>query len=196
MTGQPARTSSNLQRVGVIFVSFGGSVRQSVNSITRAFGSRRAELTKSELQQYYWTKKNIEKSEQRLEELYSMAESITARLKKDADAIQGRGNTSDKVGNITSEIYDVKQEIEAYLESSVILLRRIEASIKQLPAREMYLIRARYIENRTWEQICVDMNYGWRQIHRIHSDALNELAKDGTQWHTEKDYNGIGESEQ
>lgn len=39
------------------------------------------------------------------------------------------------------------------------------------------LLINRYILFKSWEQISLDMNYSWRQIHRIHSKALNEVEK-------------------
>jgi len=133
-------------------------------------------MTKTDLQEYYWTKRNVEKLEQRLEELYTMATNITASLKKDADAIHGQGQTSDKVGNIVAEMELTRAEIQRTIEQGYTILRQIEQAIKALPARETYLIRARYIEHHSWEQIAVDMSYSWRQIHSIHSGALQILG--------------------
>ena len=50
-------------------------------------------------------------------------------------------------------------------------------SVNGLCEREAYLIRLRYLELKRWEEICVEMNYSWKHIHRIHSDALMLLAK-------------------
>jgi DNA-directed RNA polymerase specialized sigma subunit len=72
-----------------------------------------------------------------------------------------------------------RAEISDKIQQNYAELRRIELAIQTLPAREMYLIRSRYIDHRSWEQICVDMNYSWRQMHRIHSDALNGLGGEG-----------------
>lgn len=38
------------------------------------------------------------------------------------------------------------------------------------------ILRARYIECKAWEQICVELSYSWRQIHRLHSNILNKIA--------------------
>ena len=40
---------------------------------------------------------------------------------------------------------------------------------------ESTILHKRYIEVKPWEQICVDINYGWRQTHRLHEKALNKL---------------------
>lgn len=51
----------------------------------------------------------------------------------------------------------------------------IEEAIKMLGNRERTLIRLHYIKGKTWEEVCVDMSYSWRQIHRIHAKALEKL---------------------
>ena len=51
----------------------------------------------------------------------------------------------------------------------------IEEAIKMLGNRERTLIRLHYIEGKTWEEVCVEMSYSWRQIHRIHSEVLKKL---------------------
>lgn len=37
---------------------------------------------------------------------------------------------------------------------------------------EADILRKRYLELKPWEQICVELNYSWRQIHYLHSKAL------------------------
>lgn len=40
---------------------------------------------------------------------------------------------------------------------------------------EADILRKRYLEFKTWEQICVEIGYSWRQTHYIHSKALSNL---------------------
>lgn len=54
-------------------------------------------------------------------------------------------------------------------------LADIEAAIDTLSPRERTLIRLYYAQGLTWEEVCVEMNYSWRQIHRIHGAALAAL---------------------
>jgi len=54
-------------------------------------------------------------------------------------------------------------------------LAEIEAAIETLQPRERTLIRLYYAQGLTWEEVCVEMNYSWRQIHRIHGAALEAL---------------------
>ena len=54
-------------------------------------------------------------------------------------------------------------------------LVEIENTIEVLEPRERTLIRLYYAQGLTWEEVCVAMNYSWRQVHRIHAKALEAL---------------------
>lgn len=132
-------------------------------------------MTKQDLKDFYWTQKNIEKLENRIEELYTIATKQTSTIKGDADAIHGTGY-QDRMGAVMAEIADLRKELETELQEALACQLEIEQAIKSLPEREKYLIRARYIERKSWEQIAVDMHYSWQWIHKIHSKALKLLA--------------------
>jgi len=36
-------------------------------------------------------------------------------------------------------------------------------------------LQYRYLDGKTFEWIAAEMNYSWRQIHRLHSQALTNL---------------------
>lgn len=40
---------------------------------------------------------------------------------------------------------------------------------------EKAVLTYRYLRGYTWEQICVKMEYSWKQIHRIHGKALKNF---------------------
>ncbi len=130
-------------------------------------------MTKHELQSYYWLRKNIEKLEDRLLELESEATRVTTRITDDPHC--GSSN-SDKIGRIVAEIMAVQDKINDKLQGSYKMMLEIEHAAVDLPEREAYLIRARYIDCKSWEQIAVDMNYCWQHVHRIHSQALKALT--------------------
>lgn len=53
----------------------------------------------------------------------------------------------------------------------------VERMIEGLDPLERRMMRAKYIEGHTWEEVCVIMSYCWAQVHRIHSRVLDKLAK-------------------
>ena len=132
-------------------------------------------MTKQDLKQYIWIQRNIEKLEQRIEELHAIATRQTTFPKTDADAIHGTGY-QDRQGEVLAELVDLQRELEEQLQKAFQIQLAIEKAIERLPEREKYLIRARYIEGKTWEQIAVDMGYAWAQVHRVHAKALKMLT--------------------
>lgn len=54
-------------------------------------------------------------------------------------------------------------------------MARIEKAILVLDPTERTLVRLYYIKGKTWEEVCVEMSYSWRQVHRIHAKALEKL---------------------
>lgn len=131
-------------------------------------------MTKKELQEYRWIKRNIQRLEDRLLELETEATKQTTQLTQ--DPISGSGYNKDRMTDVVAMIIPVRDRINQQLEKSYELVVKIEKAIETLPEREKYLVRARYIDGVAWERICVDMGYSWRQVHRIHSDALKMLA--------------------
>lgn len=71
-----------------------------------------------------------------------------------------------------SEVLETYKAKEAEL---ALAMLEIEQAIETLEPRERTLIRLYYAEGLTWEEVCVAMNYSWRQIHRIHGAALEAL---------------------
>ena len=56
-------------------------------------------------------------------------------------------------------------------------LMAIEAAIEMLKPTARMVLRYRYLDGLKWEEVCVKMNYSWMQIHRIHSQALQQLKE-------------------
>lgn len=40
---------------------------------------------------------------------------------------------------------------------------------------EKCVLRLKYLQCKTWEEVAVYLNYSWRQVHNIHSSALNNF---------------------
>jgi DNA-directed RNA polymerase specialized sigma subunit len=74
-----------------------------------------------------------------------------------------------------SDLRDLYREKEIELTQSLIDIEHLIANLEPV---ERVIARYRYIEGMHWEQICVKINYSWRQTHRIHSDMIDRLAKE------------------
>ena len=130
-------------------------------------------MIKKDLHELFWMKKNIKRMEEKLIELEAKAAQITSKISKEP---KEHDNTVDKLSETVAEIVDLQNEINDQLKIYYKKVRYIEKSIEKLPPREALLIRLRYLDQKRWEEICVEMNYSWRQIHYIHAEALKMLA--------------------
>lgn len=54
--------------------------------------------------------------------------------------------------------------------------QRIEGQIRQMENEdEQEVLRLRYVKGLKWEEVALRMDYGWTQVHRIHSSALKNF---------------------
>ena len=68
----------------------------------------------------------------------------------------------DRIANEKNEMQKIQLEIE-------------EKIIDVMDGEQSRILYLRYIQFMKWKDICVEMGYSWRQIHNIHSKALNDL---------------------
>lgn len=87
----------------------------------------------------------------------------------------GGGDNFDKMPKLIAEIVEVQEIINEELQELYSTQRKIEESIKGLDERDKYLIRRKYIDNITWEELAVEMNYSWQHLHKLHSNILKQL---------------------
>jgi len=131
-------------------------------------------LTKQELQQYRWSQLNIRGVKERLERLRFEAARVTTRLSAEP---KSRSGYRDRLASLVAQIADLETKYADELKAAYEAQAAVEAAVESLPERERYLIRARYIDGKPWERICVDMSYSWQHTHRIHATALQLLAE-------------------
>ena len=88
---------------------------------------------------------------------------------------RGSDHTS-PVERIAIKHMTLEEKYHTKLEQLAAAQLEIEELIETLEPTERRLARFRYIEGLTWEEVCVRMNYSWRQSHRIHGRMLDRLA--------------------
>lgn len=75
------------------------------------------------------------------------------------------------------KLVELESLIDARVDELTGIRSEILATIRQVPdARYRTLLIERYTEFKTWEQIAVDMGYSFRQITRMHGEALICMA--------------------
>lgn len=116
----------------------------------------------------------INYKQQQLDELRSLATSITSAL--NPDKVQSSG-VSDKVGDAVAKIVDLQTEINRDIDGLVDLKKEVMNIIDKLDATSLELIYSRYFEFKTWEQIACQMNYSCQWIWKLHGEALKKVSK-------------------
>lgn len=132
-------------------------------------------MTKEQLKEYKDTKKELDDLKQRREEVEA---SLYGVRSKQLDGMPKRGTNEN---DLKEKQIDAKEKLlmlyKAKEKKLCEILVVIESAIEKLDPRERQLIRMHYIDGMTWEQVCVKMCYSWRQVHRIHSKALQKLKE-------------------
>ena len=134
-------------------------------------------MTKEELQRYQAIVYERKQVALELEELRAMLYGVTSPQITGLPGTSVRRRSAIET-NVTEHTEEL-QALEAYYkELGAKLLRQqlaIEKAIDSLEPTARVLLRYRYIEALKWEEICVALNYSWRQVHRLHNAALREL---------------------
>ena len=134
-------------------------------------------MTKEELQNYRSLERERRQVKAKLEE-------IEAKLySPKAQQLTGMPSAPPKPGStLEAAVAEHTEELEALREHYGHLLAeltteqlKIEKAIESLEPKARTLMRHRYIDGRKWEEVCVLINYSWRQTHRLHAAALREL---------------------
>lgn len=126
-------------------------------------------ITKEELKEHIRLKQEIADLKENIEKLRLQAQSISATRITGASAGSG---SPDKIADNLARVDKLIQHYQQKVERLLIQQKKIEEAIESLPANERILMRYRYIDGLDWIDVAANMNYSWRQTHRIHGRAL------------------------
>ena len=134
------------------------------------------ELTENEkkkefLMSYQKEKRRVRRLEEQLEELRrnKMSPSVTN---------DGMPHGTDKkdLSDYAVKVDEIEQELVAARYSRICAFQEVQKRIEAMEdEREKDLLTYRYLKGLKWEEVCVRMDYKWRQVHRIHAKALKNL---------------------
>lgn len=83
-------------------------------------------------------------------------------------------DVSDKIARLDELIRNTNREWDELIE----MREQAKALIAKLEsATQQEVLTKRYIQNKRWEQIAVEMNITWRHTFRIHRAALKEFSQ-------------------
>lgn len=79
--------------------------------------------------------------------------------------------------NCLDKVWETETDVERKLNQLISLREEINHQIDLLPnAEEQLLLRYRYLDNCSWDEISSMMNVSLRTVHRIHSTALQDFT--------------------
>lgn len=111
-------------------------------------------MTKKELSQLYYLKKEIKEQQRRLSELEALATSCTAKI----TGLPNGNGISDKIANYATEIADLKSLLDLNLKKCFYELNRLDRFISSVNDSEMRIILTlRYSQGLSWQQIAQNM---------------------------------------
>lgn len=133
-----------------------------------------AEIAKERLKQYLPLQKEVKQLELRLEEMESTM--YCPRI-PGGDGMPRASGVSDPTERIVQQKDAIWNQYTAKRERLTAMLVEIEDTMEVLTPTERMLVRYKYMDGLTWEEVCVAMAYSWAHIHRIHSAALIKLGE-------------------
>lgn len=130
---------------------------------------------KEYLEQAYRLNELIESNKSELDELRVLSESVSGI---DTSKEPSGSSCSGDAGftRIIAKIIDLEKAIKNDIESMLSLKLEIRTTINTVKDNdEKLLLKLRYLNFMTWENICDKMCVSVRTAHRIHADALKNI---------------------
>lgn len=124
------------------------------------------------LNQYKYLDKEIDRKIKELEQWRSKIYNVTGTLTD----MPRSGNRSNVIENGIVTIDEIERNINKDIDKLVDLRREIEGKIdkvKDLQLKE--LLKCRYLDDQTWEEIAFKNNYSWRNAYFLHEKALDKI---------------------
>ena len=136
-------------------------------------------FTKQELKSYVALKQELLRIEQQITEyrrkIESPAVSVWGAL---PGGTKSKGNRNRDISDYIVKLSDLLVYYNDRWDRLIGETERVERAIAAVENPiERVLLGYKYIDGLTWEQVCVKMNYSWRQVHYIHSQALKNIQK-------------------
>ena len=129
-------------------------------------------MTKEELNNYTELCREIKNIEEKIQYYTEKKTSIKSQMITDMPVSSIGEN--DRLGMILvkiEELLKVYYEKEAELLEKRIEIENVLDKLKEPVDRN--IIRLKYLEDNTWEKVCVMLNYSWNGIHKRHRKILD-----------------------
>lgn len=132
-------------------------------------------MTKTQLQQLYWLRKEIEELGKRIKQLEL---ALTGGISK-LDGMPRVHGLSDRVGDYVPEILKLKEDAQQKLDDAVKEVARLEDFISSIEDAQIRTVfRLRYVNCLSWQQVAVRLGGNIADSARMmHNRYLQRLEK-------------------
>ncbi len=132
---------------------------------------------KEYLKQAFLLDKQIQVELKELEQLREMRGAIQGCNYDEKDGSNPNRNLEAPFVKTIEKIWEYEQKINDKINRLVDLRSEINAAIETMDnADERLLLKYRYLENESWEDISFELNASYRTVHRIHASALKNFV--------------------
>jgi len=126
------------------------------------------------LKQAYRLNELINSDLEELQNLRDLSRSVSSPILEEKN--MGTKSNAAPFEKHVVKIVELEKQIQQEVERLVTLKTDIRDAINQMEnVDEKLLLRYRYINFLSWEEICVNLNVSIRTVHRLHSSALQHL---------------------
>ena len=131
-------------------------------------------MTKDDLKNYEFLRREVIRLRERLEEIDSRISSPKIPVINGMPHAPLQSSTSAQEDMLIKAM-ELRELYYTKLQEMQKRLYEVEMSISDLEPISRVLLRYRYLDGKTWEEICEKLDYSWAQVHRLHTKALEQL---------------------
>lgn len=130
---------------------------------------------KEYLRQYEYAVKRIKRLEEEYKEEQILIDAV--RSVSDNDGMPHGSGISKPTENKAVRLADKALRLFDARREAIAIRQEVFDLIDSIDGTEGDVLFEKYIKLKTWEQVCVDINYSWMQTHRYHRKALEIVDK-------------------
>ena len=135
-------------------------------------------MTKDELKKQLHQYRDLKAEYKQITEELERVEAImTAPRPANLDGMPRSPGAGDPILAAVSQHLMLAERYRAKLQELAAAQALVEDMIEGLEPMERQLMRCRYIDGLTWEEVCVAIGYSWSRTHDIHGGILNKLME-------------------
>lgn len=131
-------------------------------------------MTKDDLKNYEFLRREVIRLRERLEEIDSRISSPKIPVINGMPHAPLQSSTSAQEDMLIKAM-ELRELYYTKLQEMQKRLYEVEMAISDLEPISRVLLRYRYLDGKTWEEICEKLDYSWAQVHRLHTKALEQL---------------------